>query len=198
MRGEDWLDSLAAPSGGGAPRVEWLDVLIEADAQPHPAQWLQDKIGVSRKSAERYRAAVGSGKGGVGAQPARGQARINAQAAIDELQEQRDAEAAGADRDDVADLIDAMSRMRVGRVRVQLISSHDGDEEERDISEILDRMHPGLSEVADAWRDGNDSAAADALSASVIARYGKEDSDNRDGLAAVLRITDYIDGIRYE
>jgi len=198
MRGRDWLASL----GGGGPDpkpAEWLDVLVKADEQPHPARWLAERMGVSVKSAERYRAAVGSGKGGKGAMPTRGGPKAAAARLMREIDAERKRESDSQRRGEVADLIQAMRTITPGRVKVRPKSQRGARDSIRTIKELTN-MSGGLALVADAWRDGNEDLAEDELSDSILARYDRDyhgDATDRQGLAVDLFIVDYIDGIDY-
>jgi hypothetical protein len=191
MRGRDWLASL----GGGVPdppRPEWLDVLIWAQEQ-HPgrgeaSKWLAAEMGVDVRSAQRWLK--------LDAQPTRTrELRHRAEQLRDRLHaEQRKASAADR-RDFVADLLAAMTTLTPGRVSVASKSSG-RPQGTRDIGR-LDNMAAGLAGVAEAWRDDDPDEAEARLSDAILSRYGGGDSDDTQGLAALLYVTDYHDGIRY-
>lgn len=96
-----------------------------------------------------------------------------------------------------AGLIRLIDTIDAGTVTVILLSVTPHDEDgDRNIGEV-DNLGPGMDRVADLWEAGFKQAAADAFDAAVIARYAGESADDAHGLASVLGIIDYKDGINY-
>lgn len=194
MRGRDWLASL----GGGAPepsRPEWLDVLIWAQEQ-HPgrgeaSKWLAAEMGVDVRSAQRWLK--------LDAQPTRTrELRQRAEELRDRVHDEQRRQNEDQRRHFVADLIESMTTLTPGVVAV--VSRSSGQREGTRTIDRLDNMADGLAKVAQAWRDGDEIEAEAALSDAVLARYDEGymgDSANTQGLAALLVITDYRDGIEY-
>lgn len=206
MNGEDWLASLiaapapiAAPEPMGAPT--WWDILeyVEDTQGRHASRWLSEQLGVTMRTAQRYltgqhepkRAAIRGRLDEVARE-------IEAERAADQAAEHADevAEQADRHRQEVADFIRLITRL--DPEKITCVSKSDPSRKAATYSvKPLDRMGPGLAEVADRWERGDFGGAADALSDSIVARYGDEASNNRHGLAAVLEIEDYPVGIDY-
>lgn len=206
MNGYQWIESLieapapiAAPEPMGAPT--WWDVLeyVEDTQGRGASRFLADRLGVTIRTAQRYL----SGQH----QPARLEVRnrladvaaeIEAERAADQDAECADAvaERARAHRKDVADFLRLIDRLDPQRITCRNKSTGSSTEHTYTVKP-LDRMGPGLAEVADLWESGDFGGAVDALSDSIVARYGNEASDNRHGFATVLEIVDYPRGIDY-
>lgn len=197
MDGIRWLRSLEGGSAGHR-EADWLDVLVYAEEQPKPTAWLAETMGVHLRSAERYLAAVGGGKGGIGAQPTRGPAKAGARVAMAKVT----AEWAEADqaeqRQQVADLLRLVDTIEIPpqqRVVVASKSDRRARESERRIKKPLTGMNDRMQAVADAWEDEDQDEAAELLGAAILDAYG--DAGNVEHLSSNIRIVDYPDGIDY-
>lgn len=188
MDGISWIRSLGGPPAA-AREPDWLDVLIYAEEQ-HPgkgdaARWLAGELGVSVRSAERYRA--------LGQLPARHRVTDELDRIRDQIREEwaeADAEQA---RQQVADLLRLITTVSPGRVEVLNLSGKNrGRVESRS---IVGDLPVNLGDVASAWEDEDEEGAALALSEAIIEAYG--DRGAVDELHAYLDISSYVDGLDY-
>lgn len=192
MNGSSFLRSL---EGGAASHreVEWLDVLVYAE-ENHPgpgnaARWLADEMGVSRRTAERYLAITTPGTE-QSHQPRRAEQVAAADRLREEIQEEWDDADAEQDRQQVADLLRLIRKIKPGRVIVRDVSSGRTKDSQRTIGKPLD---VDLDAVAEAWEDGDDQEAADLLGQIIIEAYGNDGGVEE--LDENIMIVDYLDGI---
>lgn len=190
MNGETWLGSLFSGSGHPAP-VDWSDVLVEAETHSDPVGWLADQIGVTRRSGERYLAAV---KPGVSEsqQPKRGAAAVNRDRLIGKLQAKRDREAEERNAADAAELLRNIKRIKPGKVEVKPKSPT--YQHKKKTYRTIRWVDVDLGEVADAVEAGELDDAAELLSDELMEAYGRPEEPD---LGAYLRIVDYTEPIDY-
>lgn len=191
MRGRDWLLSLAGPVKVNYRAVDWSDVLVRAEAQPDPAGWLAGHMGVTRRTGERYLAAITPGARTFQGQPTRGRSGVAAWQLIGSMQQEADkaaeAEARAVARGNAADLLRLITAVDVGTVSVQELS---GPRRGKDGDRRIGTQEVDLGRVADLVDKGAWTAAEDALSGIILDAYGE-------GLSDVLSIEDYESGIDY-
>jgi len=186
MKGLDWLSSLTAPP---PPITEptWWDLMARAETYGRgrggqATRWLAGQMGVTVRTAERYLTAE--------FQPTKPATVARADAAIARIRSERELEREQLHRRETSDFLRLIDRIDPGTILVVSLSAPNATPSKR-TPRVLDQMGAGMARVAQLWEQGARYAAENALSDAVIARYGRESSGNRYGLAATLRIVDY-------
>ncbi|WP_345572141.1 MULTISPECIES: helix-turn-helix transcriptional regulator [Actinomycetes] len=155
-----------------------MDETLEQVRNEHgkkASSWLADKLGVSRRTAQRYLA-------GTQNPSKRTRQRIpNVERSV------RRKVAAGK--------ISRVRSMNVGRVVVINLSAGDEDGT-RDIGNVS--LPPEImEEIAALYADGQDQEAEDLLNQAIVNIYANDDPHDRGGLGSVLYIDNYSPGMSY-
>lgn len=170
MRGRSWFGLF----GRDLSMEETLEQ-VRADHGRQASQWLADKLGVSRRTAQRYLA-------GTQRPSKRTRQRLpNVERSV------RRKVAAGK--------ISRVSRISVGRVAVINLSAgdYDGTRDIGNVSIPADVMQ----EIADLYANGQDQEAEDLLNQAIVNIYAGEDPRDTGGLGSVLYVDSFPPGMSY-
>lgn len=171
MKSGDWMRSKSR----GASFGEWMTGVRQHHGR-EASKWLSEKLGVSRRTAQRYLA----GSQQPSAKTGKRLNRVKASAPIS--------------RQVAANRIAGVRRVNCGTASV--VSKSDGTPDGiRRLNEV--DLPPGVMEqIAELYRQGEDAEAEAMFDDAVMAIYGGDPADDREGLASVLGVTNYEDGIR--
>jgi hypothetical protein len=167
---KDWFAGL----GKGASFGDRMTAVRQAHGKG-ASRWIAGQAGVSQRTAQRWLAGT--------QQPSKTTA-----ARLGKLSK-------SADRRIVAARLRKIRTVTPGHVGV--VSKSDGRPDGyRHLRQSLN-VSPVMDAVADAWMSGDESRAQSLFDDAVMATYGGEAADYREGLAGTLGISDYRDDFQF-
>jgi hypothetical protein len=189
MNGRQWIAGLLGPTPR-APEPTWPQIMDLARQVygKGATRYLADQLGVTQRTAQRYLTGQHA--------PRRGGVRERLRALTAGTRTTQQAEMDLQHRKATAAHLRGIKTLWPPVITVVSRSSA-GRPTHRRIGAPLTRVHAGLERVARLWEQGHQTRAQYALSDCVIARYAGEASDNAQGLAAILLVIDYPEGMDY-
>lgn len=169
MKATEWFSQLGTSDFAGAMTA------VRTEHGRGASRWLASRAGVSQRTAQRWMA--GTQKPGKAAHQA-----------VQQIRHGQQRRAAG-------ERLRQITTVDVGEVAVDAGTGDDASPDGyRKPSGRLD-IGSAMDLIAATYERGDDSEAERLFGVAVIAAYGGEEPTDDSGLASVLHITDYRDGI---